>query len=552
MHSCVCKEKAVSLQSIIQSMAKPRYHIFLSYRREDGKDLARTLKETLVGKGYRVFLDMDELQDGVFDERILAAIEEAPIYMLIMTKHCFDRCHNANDWVRQELEYAIRRGKTIIPINPDKQFIGYPDTMPQHLKEALSSHQYSAVDTVQLYQESIDKLVTERIKPVVGFRYKALVWAIVLFFVTLVPYTITCRYILPEYYLWKGDKILQQDSLTRADTINAIKYYQYAIDAKNIEGYGRLGTIYYKGILDKRSRYANNDTALMYFRKGAHAGDGYAQTRLALCLKDTWAIGGFKCNADSAFYWAETAYKNNYFEGAATLAEMYRYGTGVAEDGKKAENLYKEALRIGDYYGGVRNDGFLIEFELGMLLRYKGYENYNFVEGTKHWINAYQKGGLLAQISLDDDKFWIFDPAIDSISTPDIRLTAIAHHTKDTMRLYCEWYNSRYFGDLQDDTWGGWMQIDSSAYVENVWTKERYSVTRLQDCKFSPDTTHVQWQQTHRFVLLFADVPDTLTKINFCESDTSDWKLYGIDLSNKIHIEPFVWDTTYRNDNPEK
>lgn len=48
----------------------PKYHIFLSYRREDGKDLARTLKETLTGKGYRVFLDMDELQDGVFDERI--------------------------------------------------------------------------------------------------------------------------------------------------------------------------------------------------------------------------------------------------------------------------------------------------------------------------------------------------------------------------------------------------------------------------------------------------------------------------------------------------
>ena len=39
---------------------RSKYHIFLSYRREDGKDLARTLKETLTGKGYRVFLDMDD------------------------------------------------------------------------------------------------------------------------------------------------------------------------------------------------------------------------------------------------------------------------------------------------------------------------------------------------------------------------------------------------------------------------------------------------------------------------------------------------------------
>lgn len=535
------------MQQVTSSMAKPRYHIFLSYRREDGKDLARTIKETLTGKGYRVFLDMDELQDGIFDERILAAIDAAPIYMLIMTEHCFDRCHNADDWVRQELEYAIKKGKVIIPINPDKQFVDYPDTMPQHLKDALKSHQYSAVDFEQLYQESMEKLITERIKPVVGFRYKALVWAIVLFFVTLVPYTVTCRYILPEYYIWKGDKILLQDSLTQIDTIDAIKYYQYAIDAKNIEGYGRLGTIYYKDLLDKRCRYANNDTALMYFRKGAYAGDGYAQTRLALCLQDTWTIGGFKCDADSAFYWAETAYKNNYFEGAATLAEMYRYGTGVEEDDKKAEKLFKEALKNGDFNGGIRNTGLLIEFELGMLLRYKGYENYNFVEGTKHWINAYQQGGGLAQNSLDDDKYWIFDPAIDSISTPDIRITAIAHHTKDTMRLYCEWYNRKYNGKLLDGSMGGWIQIDSSAYVENAWTKERYSVTRLQDCKFSPDTTHVRWHDIHRFVLQCANVPDTLTKINFCESDTSNWKIYGIDLSNKIHIEPFVLDTTYWN-----
>jgi hypothetical protein len=103
-------------------MKNPRYHIFLSYRREDGKELARLIKESLTAKGYRVFLDMDELQDGVFDERILSAIEEAPIYMILMTEHCFDRCCNTNDWVRQEMEHAIRKKKIIVPLNPDKQF----------------------------------------------------------------------------------------------------------------------------------------------------------------------------------------------------------------------------------------------------------------------------------------------------------------------------------------------------------------------------------------------------------------------------------------------
>lgn len=36
-------------------MKNPRYHIFLSYRREDGKELARLIKESLTAKGYRVF-----------------------------------------------------------------------------------------------------------------------------------------------------------------------------------------------------------------------------------------------------------------------------------------------------------------------------------------------------------------------------------------------------------------------------------------------------------------------------------------------------------------
>ena len=87
------------------------------------------------------------------------------------------------------------------------------------------------------------------------------------------------------------------------------------------------------------------------------------------------------------------------------------------------------------------------------------------------------------------------------------------------------------------------MQIDTSAYIEDAFTGKRYTVSRLHNCKFSPDTTHVRWGHKHAFRLYFANVPDTLTRINFCESDTSNWKFYGIDISNKIHIEPLVPNT---------
>ena len=142
---------------------KKSYDIFLSYRRSDGKLLARLLKESLEKRGYRVFLDMDELLDSVFDEHIIQAIQTTPIFLLLMTQQCFSRCHNPNDWVRMEIEYAVRTGTNIIPINPDNLFTRFPKSMPSHLREVVAMHQYSTIDTGQLYQVSIDKLINDRL-----------------------------------------------------------------------------------------------------------------------------------------------------------------------------------------------------------------------------------------------------------------------------------------------------------------------------------------------------------------------------------------------------
>ena len=46
-----------------------KYDIFISYRRIGGKDKARPLKSELEKRGYKVFLDFDDLKDSVFDKR---------------------------------------------------------------------------------------------------------------------------------------------------------------------------------------------------------------------------------------------------------------------------------------------------------------------------------------------------------------------------------------------------------------------------------------------------------------------------------------------------
>lgn len=141
------------------------YDIFLSYRRSEGKLLARLLKESLQQQDYRVFLDMDELLDGIFDERVVQAIESAPIFLLLMTPHVCDRCSQEKDWVRMEIECAIRSQRTIIPVNPDNRFKRFAPSLPEHLHDVLAVHQYSVIDTGQLYQESVAKIIRERIKP---------------------------------------------------------------------------------------------------------------------------------------------------------------------------------------------------------------------------------------------------------------------------------------------------------------------------------------------------------------------------------------------------
>ena len=142
-----------------------KYDIFLSYRRKTGKNYARTLKPELEKRGYSVFLDFDELKDGVFDDRIRTAITDAPVFMLILSEGALDRCVNEGDWVREEILYANEKKRHIVPVEVDKSFREFPENLPEDVKSVLGAHQFSQIDTESLFEVSFDKLVKERISP---------------------------------------------------------------------------------------------------------------------------------------------------------------------------------------------------------------------------------------------------------------------------------------------------------------------------------------------------------------------------------------------------
>lgn len=150
-----------------------KYDIFISYRRDGGAQYARILQLMLTQRGYKVFLDYDELTDGIFSDHIKAAIKDAPVFMLVLSEGALQRCINEDDWVRQEILLATQHNKHFVPINPDNKFDGVPKGVPQEIATAAGSHQQSEIGFGQTLGVTIDLMIKNRLVPTIGSRSHA-------------------------------------------------------------------------------------------------------------------------------------------------------------------------------------------------------------------------------------------------------------------------------------------------------------------------------------------------------------------------------------------
>jgi hypothetical protein len=79
------------------------HDIFISYRREGGEHLAGRVKYALVTRGFSVFMDVEDLKSGRFDEALLQKIQGATDVLVILTPGCLERCRNeARDNVQSQ------------------------------------------------------------------------------------------------------------------------------------------------------------------------------------------------------------------------------------------------------------------------------------------------------------------------------------------------------------------------------------------------------------------------------------------------------------------
>jgi CHASE2 domain-containing sensor protein len=105
--------------TVLLSLRIPKpdpYIAFISYRTEEDGSTALLIKKSLAEHGLKVFLDVHSLHTGKFDEQLLNEIDSATFFILLLSPNSLARCVNPDDWVLRELNHALAKKKTIIPV----------------------------------------------------------------------------------------------------------------------------------------------------------------------------------------------------------------------------------------------------------------------------------------------------------------------------------------------------------------------------------------------------------------------------------------------------
>ena len=134
------------------------YDVFLSYRRDGGETMAILLRDRLVAKGYNVFLDIESLNSGSFNKKLLSVIENCTDIVVVCTKNSLDRCKNEGDWVRMEIAHALKSGKNVVPIF--LRDFNWPPVLPADINEIRTQNGVEANSTVY-FDAAIDRLASK-------------------------------------------------------------------------------------------------------------------------------------------------------------------------------------------------------------------------------------------------------------------------------------------------------------------------------------------------------------------------------------------------------
>lgn len=315
------------------------YDIFISYRRDDGAQYARILQLELEKRGYKVFLDYEELKDGVFGDNIKDALKSTPIFLMVLTPLYLERCMEQDSWVREEIELAIKSGMHFIPVDPDKKFNGTPQGTPKAIANIVNNHQHSAIDFGQALGATVDLMDRNRIKPHLPQKaQRGPQWGkIVLGAVLLMGLIAGCLlFFLPP---------------SKTDAA-----YQKAYDKQLVSAaeQGDPKAQYYLGLVYENGygTAANASMAVKWYQRAAEQGLDSAQVNLGMCfLQGT----GITTDEAEGIRWLTSAANNGNTDAMTNL--------GIYYFEKKEDAAAKEWLKKATDQGNEKAKQFMDELK---------------------------------------------------------------------------------------------------------------------------------------------------------------------------------------------
>lgn len=144
--------------------------IFISYRRDTGGTQAALIKSELEKMNISVFFDSNSIHNEDFMEKIKRAIDHCPNFLMVVSEGYYKKRVGEDDYVREELLYAMKTGKNIIGImtsdydpsevnwdDPDNEDIRILKTKNCYKYEHGNDHMTKAFYESKIIRDMIDQ-----------------------------------------------------------------------------------------------------------------------------------------------------------------------------------------------------------------------------------------------------------------------------------------------------------------------------------------------------------------------------------------------------------
>ena len=317
-------------------MNNQHYNVFLNYRRDPGRDFARTLQQAFKARGYSVFFDYDSLQDGKFNEEIYSAIENCDVFIVSYSKGSLDRCRNEGDWVRIEIEHALKHGKKIVPVAPTEVFynLEFPHDLPRSLS-VFNDTQTTEIYTGQYFDDSIDRCVKVRFpKGMVREKAKRVDEAG-----------------KEAERLFREGRKHENGEYEHCDMGKALACYRAVAEMGHPDAQFEVGTAYSEGW---GGRVSDMELAIEWWEKAAEGGSPDAMYALACRYKEGTVLEKNEGLADELCKKAFSIWKRRAAvddsQAQRRLADCYAAGIGTQIDEQLSLTWYRKAAEGNDIW----------------------------------------------------------------------------------------------------------------------------------------------------------------------------------------------------------